>query len=160
MRRTPRCAFTLVEIMIVVVIIGLLAALAIPAFNRVKHRSQVTRFVNDLRIFSHGLETMMLETGALPGDPGSGSLAGGHAQLGEYINAATYAQSTALGGVWDIDSGDFGARCVVGVDFGSSPSVTELASLLEVDAMIDDGNLETGGFRGFESNRRGYLVLE
>lgn len=160
MRRNQRSAFTLVEIMVVVVIIGLLAALAIPALNRVKHRSQISRFANDLRVFSQGLETMMLEIGALPGDPGSGSLAGGHAQLGEYIKASTYAQSTSLGGVWDIDSGDFGVRCVVGVDFGSSPSATELASLIDVDALIDDSNLETRAFRGFESNRRGYLVLE
>lgn len=155
MRRNQRSAFTLVEIMVVVVIIGLLAALAIPALNRVKHRSQISRFANDLRVFSQGLETMMLEIGALPGDPGSGSLAGGHAQLGEYIKA-----STSLGGVWDIDSGDFGVRCVVGVDFGSSPSATELASLIDVDALIEDSNLETRAFRGFESNRRGYLVLE
>ncbi|MFM1852409.1 MAG: hypothetical protein RIS54_2093, partial [Verrucomicrobiota bacterium] len=38
--------------MIVVVIIGLLAAIAIPALQRVQRRAQVTRFISDLRIFS------------------------------------------------------------------------------------------------------------
>lgn len=160
MRRNSRSAFTLVEIMIAVVIIGLLASLAIPAFKRMQQRSQISRFANDLRIFSQGLDTMMLEIGALPGDPGSGSLSGGHAQLSEYINAATYAQPTALGGVWDIDSGDFGVRCVVGVDFGGAPSAAQLFGLREVDTLIDDGDLSTGVFRGFDSNRRGYIVLE
>ena len=102
----------------------------------------------------------MLELGALPGDPGSGSFAGGHAQLGEYIKASTYAQPTSIGGVWDIDSDDFGARCVVGVDLGGSPTAEELASLVAVDLLIDDGDLTTGVFRGFDSNRRGYLMIE
>lgn len=37
---TVNKGFTLVEIMIVVVIIGLLAAMAIPAFNKVRGTSQ------------------------------------------------------------------------------------------------------------------------
>ena len=159
MKPTNR-AFTLVEIMIVVVIIGLLAAFAIPAVARAQERARVNRFASDLRVFAHGLETMMLEVGALPGDPGSGSLSGGHAELGEYINASVYSQTTPIGGVWDIDSADFGVTAVVGVDFGGSPSSDQLAKLLAVDALIDDGNLESGVFRGYQSNRRGYWRLE
>ena len=157
---TTRRGFTLVKIMIVVVIIGLLAAIAIPAFQRVKQRSQVSRFANDIRVFAQGLETLMLELGTLPGDPGSGSLAGGHAELTDYINAGKYSQPTSLGGVWDIDSGDYGVRCVVGVDLGGSPSALQLAGLISVDSLIDDGDLATGVFRGFDGNRRGYLLIE
>lgn len=158
--KTGQRGFTLVEIMIVVVIIGLLAAMAIPAFQKVQQNSRISRFASDLRTFAQGLDTLMLELGTLPGDPGSGSLSGGHAQLSDYINGGTYRQPTSLGGVWDIDSGDFGVRCVVGVDFGGPPSSVELANLGAVDALIDDGDLTTGNFRGFDSNRRGYLLIE
>lgn len=155
-----RRGFTLVEIMIVVVIIGLLAAMAIPAFQKVQTNSRVSRFVSDLRTFAGGLETMMLETGSLPGDPGTGSLSGGHAELADYINAATYVQETSIGGRWDIDSSDMGLNCVVGVDFGGAPDSQELSMLEAVDELIDDGNLATGVFQGYESNRRGYLTIE
>ena len=160
MRNTSRRAFTLVEIMIVVAIIGLLAAMAIPAFQKVQQNSRVSRFASDLRTFAAGLDTMMLEVGALPGDPGTGSLAGGHAQLAEYINAATYIQETSIGGRWDIDSSDVGLNCVVGVDFGGAPNSVQLANLEAVDALIDDGDLSTGVFQGYQSNRRGYLTIE
>ena len=45
-----RGGFTLVEIMIVVAIIALLAAIAVPNFLRARKRSQATRCLEDLRL--------------------------------------------------------------------------------------------------------------
>ena len=49
-RNTRRAGFTLVEIMIVVAIIGLLAAIAIPNFVRARKQSQRSICINNLRI--------------------------------------------------------------------------------------------------------------
>lgn len=51
------CAgFTLVEIMIVVAIIGMLAAIAIPSFQRARHESQKAAFLNDIRILQDAFQ--------------------------------------------------------------------------------------------------------
>ncbi len=55
--------FTLVEIMIVVVIIGLLAAMAIPAFQKVRASSQEKAIVNNLRQLSSAAQQYFLEYG-------------------------------------------------------------------------------------------------
>ncbi len=60
-------AFTLVEIMIVVAIIGLLAALAVPGFIRSRARSQGTRIVNDARVMDHAITQWATEKGIMLG---------------------------------------------------------------------------------------------
>jgi len=55
--------FTLVEIMIVVVIIGLLAAMAIPAFQKVRASSQDKAVLNNARQLAAGADQYFLEYG-------------------------------------------------------------------------------------------------
>jgi type IV pilus assembly protein PilA len=55
--------FTLVEIMIVVVIIGLLAAMAIPAFQKVRKASQDKTVLNNARQLSAAADQYYLENG-------------------------------------------------------------------------------------------------
>ena len=58
-----RKGFTLVEIMIVVVIIGLLAAMAIPAFQKVRQSSQDKAVTNNVRQLSAASDQYFLENG-------------------------------------------------------------------------------------------------
>jgi len=60
--------FTLVEIMIVVAIIGLLAALAVPGLQRSRMRSQGYRIVNDARQADAAIDQWALETGQINGN--------------------------------------------------------------------------------------------
>ncbi len=60
--QTKRGGFTLVEIMIVVAIIALLAAIAVPGFLRARKRSQASRILNDLRMIDSAVDQYAIET--------------------------------------------------------------------------------------------------
>jgi len=63
-----RGGFTLVEIMIVVAIIALLAAIAVPGFLRARKRSQATRVLNDLRLIDSAVDQYAIETNRSTGN--------------------------------------------------------------------------------------------
>jgi prepilin-type N-terminal cleavage/methylation domain-containing protein len=62
-----RGGFTLVEIMIVVAIIALLAAIAVPGFLRARKRSQASRIINDLRLIDSAVDQYAIETNKATG---------------------------------------------------------------------------------------------
>ena len=62
-----RGGFTLVEIMIVVAIIALLAAIAVPGFLRARKRSQASRILNDLRMIDAAVDQYAIETNRTTG---------------------------------------------------------------------------------------------
>ncbi len=63
-----RGGFTLVEIMIVVAIIALLAAIAVPNFLRARKRSQATRIMEDLRMIDAAVDQYAIEANKKAGD--------------------------------------------------------------------------------------------
>jgi prepilin-type N-terminal cleavage/methylation domain-containing protein len=75
--------FTLVEIMIVVAIIGLLAAIAIPSFVKARATSQQNACINNLRQIDSAKEQWALATKQTDGDPVTTS------EVNEYIKHET-----------------------------------------------------------------------
>lgn len=149
--RSGRTGFTLVEIMIVVVIIGLLAALAIPAFQRVRANAQSTRFISDLRTFAQAFETYALKNGNWPPNAGSGVVPAG--MSGELKDAAWTTAKNSVGGRWNWDRNNFGGAAVI-----STANVTASdAQMTAIDAKIDDGDLTTGRFQKV-SGRFAYIL--
>jgi prepilin-type N-terminal cleavage/methylation domain-containing protein len=59
--------FTLVEIMIVVAVIALLAAICVPSFLRARKRTQATRVLEDLRLLDNAIDQYAAETGKAAG---------------------------------------------------------------------------------------------
>ena len=61
--RQPRSGFTLIELLIVVVIIGILAAIAIPKFQNTKGKAYLTSIKSDLRNLATAEEAYFYQNG-------------------------------------------------------------------------------------------------
>jgi len=60
-------AFTLVEVMLVVAIIALLAAIGVPNFIRARRRTEAVRILEDLRLLDYATDHYALETNKIAG---------------------------------------------------------------------------------------------
>jgi prepilin-type N-terminal cleavage/methylation domain-containing protein len=86
--QSKKGGFTLVEIMIVVAIIALLAAIAVPNFLRARKRSQATRILEDLRDLDHALDQYAIDNGCTSGAPAT------FGDLSNYIKTGTVLYTT------------------------------------------------------------------
>src|SRR3954471_21929690 len=94
--QSRRSGFTLVEIMIVVAIIALLAAIAVPSFLRARKRSQATATLETLRMVDSAKDQYAIENGKGP------SVTPSNADLVRYIKTGTKLYT-------DMDTGGAGA---------------------------------------------------
>jgi prepilin-type N-terminal cleavage/methylation domain-containing protein len=143
--------FTLIEIMIVVLIIGILFVLAIPAFSRARETVQNTRFISDLRVAVHAFEEYNVLNRRYPADRTPGVMPDG---MSEYLRGMKWTQPTPIKGSWDWDYQQFGYRAGVSAYF-TDPIMPD-ARMLEIDRKLDDGDLNTGLFR---KRTRGYIYI-
>jgi len=67
--RRAQAGFTLIELMIVVAIIGILAAIAIPQYQTYVAKSQVTRVVGEAGSLKSAIEACVLDGKTAVGDP-------------------------------------------------------------------------------------------
>ncbi len=130
----------MLEIMVVVAVIGLLSALAMPAFLKSRRSVQNTRFINDLRVAADAFEQRAIATGVFPPSAAPGVVPAG---MDDYLSNVAWDSPTPLDGQWVWDN------ATIGNDEGVSIISLNLddARAAEIDAEIDDGNLSTGLFR-------------
>jgi prepilin-type N-terminal cleavage/methylation domain-containing protein len=150
-----RAAFTLIEILIVVVILGILAAIVITTVSSFRAEAERTAFATNGKAFVEQAKLYRLQEGLWLEDSSSGVLPTG---FEEYITMSSWEGGTPVGGVWDAELNSFGIVSGLGVHFNGSGETRDDAFMLDIDAMVDDGDLATGGFRKIAGDRY-YFVL-
>lgn len=150
--RSKRSAFTLVEILIVVVILGILAAIVIPSFTGATDEARQSTFIASLKTYADACEYFTVKEGRFPPDGSSGSLPAGFAT---YVDQEEYESPTPLGGVWDTEFNDSGVTSAIGVHFNGDPVP---GYMLQIDETFDDGNLSSGVFQQLAADRFYYIV--
>lgn len=68
MQKPCKKAFTLIELLIVVAIIGILAAIAVPNFLNARLKAQVAKVETDMKAISTAMEMYLIDNGSYPGD--------------------------------------------------------------------------------------------
>lgn len=152
--RQRRTGFTLVEILIVVVILGVLAAIVIPLFADASEDTQKIVFAANAKIFAKAAYLYMNDTGLLLEDSSSGDLPAG---WDTYVDVGEWTSETPIGGVWDMEQNSFGMTSGFGVHFNGVPNPGD-TYMQEIDRILDNGDLNTGGFRKIAGDRY-YMVL-
>ncbi len=137
-----RRGFTLVEIMIVVMIIGLLVAIAIPAFAKARREAQASAIANDFRVFDGVFQHYALETGSFPGSDWSQ----GDYPVGMETNwlPKAWIQDSPINGGYYVFHDPAGGPALILIARNDIPN----SLMNRVDEMLDDGNLFSGRVRG------------
>jgi type IV pilus assembly protein PilA len=92
MMKTVQKGFTLIELMIVVAIIGILAAIAIPAYQDYTIRAQVTEGLNLAADLKAAVAENFAATGAWPADNAAVGITA--VKSGKYVGGVTIATGT------------------------------------------------------------------
>jgi len=145
--------------MVVVVIIGFLAAAGLPGYRHLTMRSKVTAIENDLRQFSTAAQTYALQNGHWPAD------ADPQVAPPELASAlpTNFTLKTPIGGVYKWCFGDNadGVPAKAGIvilSVSNNPINDDVDLLTMLDRQMDDGNLETGSIQTGSSNSLVFIV--
>jgi prepilin-type N-terminal cleavage/methylation domain-containing protein len=158
MARRCRKGFTIIEILIVLVILGLLAAVVVISFGDSHKDAQQIAFISNVEIFGNAARVYWVKTGEHLEDSASGTVPAG---WDSYIDARKWTQLTPIGGVWDVEKDSYGVQSALGVDFANGGGEDrDDAYMLDIDKTMDNGDLSTGRFRKIAPGRYYFILME
>jgi len=103
--------FTLVELMVVVLIIGILVAIAIPVFNAAKGNAQKKSCYANQRTIEGTVQTYQADSGVMPP---TGAVAAGGWAVPSYIKNAPSCPAGATGNTYSINGSGTVGDCTNG----------------------------------------------
>jgi len=149
-QRLPRATrgFTLVEIGVVSLIIGVLASLAMPALKRTLIATRANTVANDLRIFAAAFQSYEQQHGSYPPEAGTGVLP---PVMAGSLGDTSWTRITPVGGYydWEYNRIEAGVRYKAGIGIRTKGAIlvtTDRELLLAIDRLVDNGDLATGNF--------------
>ncbi|MDB6165371.1 MAG: hypothetical protein JWQ83_511 [Lacunisphaera sp.] len=145
----------LVELMVVVLIISMIMALAVPSNHRVQKKAKAAALVNDFRVFASVYLSYAHENGTWPAETAAGVIPAGITS--QDMKTDVWTTSTPIGGKFDWENmqvhpggttagGKWRAAIAIS-DSGPRPLIVDLEIYQLMDEAVDDGNLNTGTFR-------------
>lgn len=147
--QSQQSGFTLLELLIVVTIIGVLSAVALPAYRDYVFRAKLSEMILQLDNMADRIRLYEIETGQYPNDT--------HIVPPAEVPMPYYwYDETLLGGNYNWEGPDgypYAGISILG-------ATAELKHIQYFDRVLDDGNLATGAFRETPNGRYTYILDE
>jgi prepilin-type N-terminal cleavage/methylation domain-containing protein len=138
---SKKSAFTIVEMMLVVAILGDLMVVAVPSFLRARQQAQNTKYMTDNRTACGAFEMYAAENNSYPPDTAPGVMPVG---MNIYLQGMDWNDLNSLGAQWQWMLNEYATTAQVGIVFPNAPDPANMAN---IDQRFDDGCLTTGAFR-------------
>lgn len=139
--------FSLIELMVVVAIIGIAVAIALPSYERYQRKAEISEAASQLLTMADRIREYRVKYGRYPNDS--------HIVPPPGVSMPAYwSETTTLGGTWNWEGPDRYAYAGIAV-YQHTADDDELQIM---DSLVDDGNLSTGMYRWGSNGRPVYII--
>lgn len=149
-----RNAFTLIELIVVIVVIGILAAMVVPKFVLAQNETAITATSEDLRAIENAVSMYFAKYGSYPRDVNRTEVVG---VLDPFFKAENpFSKLAPIGGKYDYEGPPNWNPVQISIRSEISTKHSR-ATAIELDRYMDDGDLTTGSIRR-QGDRTYYII--